>query len=179
MSTNNTTNASAIALATTLITKAFVSHKRDATSDEVIEFMGRVCDILETQKGNLFNNTHLRQSDGNSNIHVELSPLPFPNQPENTQKWVPVMNPRQSISEDGSIIYCLVDGAPLKMLKRYIKRWGFTPDSYRMAFNLPNDYPMTAPAYSMLKKQEAIKVGLGTHENRIGGQKMATDYEMV
>ena len=82
--------------------------------------------------------------------------------------WVPVMNPRYSISADGNTIYCLVDGAPLKMLKRYIKRWGFTPDSYRQAFGLPGNYPMTAPGYAALKSEEAKRIGLGTPENKAG-----------
>ena len=82
--------------------------------------------------------------------------------------WVPALNPRDSISADGNTIYCLVDGAPMKMLKRYIKRLGFTPDSYRQAFGLPGNYPMTAPGYAALKSEAAKRIGLGTPENKAG-----------
>ena len=75
--------------------------------------------------------------------------------------WVPALDPRDSISADGNTIYCLVDGVPLKMLKRYIKRWGFTPDSYRQVFGLPGNYPMTAPGYAAAKNEEAKRIGLG------------------
>ena len=88
--------------------------------------------------------------------------------PQASAVWVPALNPRDSISEDGMTIYCLVDGVPLKMLKRYIKRWGFTPDSYRQAFGLPGNYPMTAPGYAALKSAEAKRIGLGTPENKAG-----------
>ena len=88
--------------------------------------------------------------------------------PSAGQNWVPAMNPLDSISADGNTIYCLVDGAPMKMLKRYIKRWGFTPDSYRQAFGLPGNYPMTAPGYAALKSGEALRIGLGTRENKAG-----------
>ncbi|RYF51256.1 MAG: transcriptional regulator, partial [Cytophagaceae bacterium] len=38
----------------------------------------------------------------------------------------------------------MIDGKPYKMLKRHLSRSGYTPDSYREAFNLPRDYPMVA-----------------------------------
>lgn len=89
-------------------------------------------------------------------------------QPQTGEPWVPALNPSDSISADGRTIYCLVDGAPLNMLQRYIRRWGFTPDSYRQAFGLPGNYPMVAPGYSALKREKALKIGLGTRENRAG-----------
>ncbi len=92
----------------------------------------------------------------------------FAVQPQTGEPWVPVMDPRDSISDDGMTIYCLVDGAPLKMLTRYIKRWGFTPDSYRQAFGLPGNYPMVAPAYSALKLEYLKQMLRGTPEDKAG-----------
>jgi predicted transcriptional regulator len=43
-------------------------------------------------------------------------------------------------------IVCLEDGARVKMLKRYLQRFGLTPDTYRAKWGLPKDYPMVAPA---------------------------------
>jgi len=73
------------------------------------------------------------------------------------------------MTEHQSTIYCLEDGKPLKMLKRYLwNRYGLTPAAYRERWGLPDDYPMTAPAYSAQKRAEAQGVGLGTHLNKRG-----------
>lgn len=59
-------------------------------------------------------------------------------------------------------IICLEDGKKLKMLKRYLRtRHGMTPDQYRERWGLPWDYPMTAPAYSRVRSEHAMKIGLG------------------
>lgn len=47
------------------------------------------------------------------------------------------------------------------MLTRHIHQHGYTPQSYREAFGLPADYPMTAPAYSEKRRDLAHKIGLG------------------
>ncbi|MEP7007407.1 MAG: MucR family transcriptional regulator, partial [Sphingomonas bacterium] len=42
---------------------------------------------------------------------------------------------------------------------------------YRARYNLPADYPMTAPAYSEMRKAMAVKIGLGrkkTGRRRLG-----------
>ena len=88
-----------------------------------------------------------------SSIHSREDSNASPGDAQAGTKWVPALAPRDSISADGNTIYCLVDGVPLKMLSRYIRRWGFTPDSYRQAFGLPADYPMTAPGYAALKSE--------------------------
>jgi predicted transcriptional regulator len=80
----------------------------------------------------------------------------------------PVMPVENSISPDGRFIYCLIDGKRLQMLRKYLRRFGHTPASYRAAFDLPPDYPMTAPSYSARKREEAFRVGLGTKLNRSG-----------
>ncbi len=82
---------------------------------------------------------------------------------------LPVYEPYCSIEESRANpdhLICLVDGKELKMLKRYIRRFGLTPDTYRAVFNLPADYPMTALSYSMQKAAEAKEIGLGTRENK-------------
>ncbi len=80
----------------------------------------------------------------------------------------PALAIEESISPDGQFIYCLIDGKKLQMLRKYLRRFGHTPVSYRAAFNLPPDYPMTAPGYSARKREEAYRVGLGTKLNRSG-----------
>ena len=67
---------------------------------------------------------------------------------------------RKSLSNPAHII-SMIDGKPYAMLTRHIKGEGYTPQSYRQAFGLPVDYPMTAPAYSEKRRELALAIGLG------------------
>ena len=59
-------------------------------------------------------------------------------------------------------IVCLEDGRKLKMLKRYLRaQYGLTPEAYRAKWNLPADYPMTAPNYAARRSAFAKQSGLG------------------
>lgn len=59
-------------------------------------------------------------------------------------------------------IICLEDGGEVKLLSAYIKkRFNLTPAEYRLKWNLPKEFPMTPPVYAELKRQAAIKGGLG------------------
>ena len=40
-------------------------------------------------------------------------------------------------------------------------RYGLTPDAYRAKWNLPADYPMTAPNYAARRSDFAKQIGLG------------------
>jgi predicted transcriptional regulator len=40
-------------------------------------------------------------------------------------------------------------------------RYGLTPDAYRAKWNLPADYPMTAPNYAAKRSEFAKQIGLG------------------
>ena len=120
------------------LTRTFISSNPDVTPDRVVDFLERVHGALSAA----------RQSAG--------------------RRYKPAVPVADSISPDGEFIICLVDGQPLKMLKRYIKRWDFTPETYREEFGLPPDYPMTAPGYSEMKRNEAASVGLGSGMNKAG-----------
>lgn len=66
-------------------------------------------------------------------------------------------------------IVCLEDGKRLKMLKRHIRAsWGFTPETYRAKWGLPDDYPMVADGYRQEKSKYAQFLGLGTTANKQG-----------
>ena len=67
---------------------------------------------------------------------------------------------RKSLSNPAHII-SMIDGKPYAMLTRHIKGQGYTPQTYRQAFGLPADYPMTAPAYSEKRRTLAKAIGLG------------------
>ena len=58
-------------------------------------------------------------------------------------------------------IVCLEDGKRFKMLKRHLKvAFNMTPEEYRRKWQLPPDYPMTAPKYSALRRRMAKTSGL-------------------
>jgi predicted transcriptional regulator len=72
----------------------------------------------------------------------------------------PAVPVKKSITPD--YIVCLEDGKKLKMLKRYLRtRYGMTPEAYRAKWNLPADYPMTAPNYAARRSEFAKQIGLG------------------
>jgi predicted transcriptional regulator len=73
---------------------------------------------------------------------------------------VPAVPIKKSVSAD--FIVCLEDGKKLKMLKRHLMNtYGMTPAEYRTKWNLPRDYPMTAPNYAAVRSQLAKKNRLG------------------
>src|SRR6202000_3245548 len=72
----------------------------------------------------------------------------------------PAVPIKKSVTPD--YIVCLEDGKKLKMLKRYLRaQYGRTPEAYRAQWNLPADYPMTAPNYAARRSEFAKQIGLG------------------
>ncbi|MBB4860548.1 putative transcriptional regulator [Novosphingobium chloroacetimidivorans] len=67
---------------------------------------------------------------------------------------------RKSLA-DPDVIISMIDGKPYKMLARHIGLHGYTPQTYREAFNLKPDYPMVAPSYASKRRDLAKKIGLG------------------
>lgn len=61
-------------------------------------------------------------------------------------------------------IVSLETGRRLRTLKRYLMAThGLTPEAYRRKWRLPDDYPMVAPNYSLMRRSIAISNGLGRH----------------
>ena len=86
-------------------------------------------------------------------------------------KQEPAVSIRSSVKPD--YIVCLEDGKKLKMLRRHLMtHYDMTPEDYRAKWNLPKDYPMTAPAYAEKRRTLAKAIGLGT-KGRGGGRKKA------
>lgn len=82
----------------------------------------------------------------------------------------PVIKPVRKVSETASIrpdyLVSMIDGSRHKMLKRHIGKHGYTPESYREAFGLKSDYPMTCKNYAAQRADLAKRIGLGTKANR-------------
>jgi predicted transcriptional regulator len=77
----------------------------------------------------------------------------------------PFCDPSESVHDD--FIICLENGKRLKMLKRHLnERYGMSLEEYREKWNLPSDYPMTAPNYSRQKSNFAKRTGLGSYDRR-------------
>lgn len=73
---------------------------------------------------------------------------------------IPAVPIKKSVSAETLI--CLEDGKKFKSLKRHLaSHHGLTPEQYREKWNLPQDYPMTAPAYSATRSALAKANGLG------------------
>jgi predicted transcriptional regulator len=80
--------------------------------------------------------------------------------PTKQQPAVPV---EESVKAD--YIICLENGKKFTMLKRHLMQaYNMTPEQYRLKWDLPEDYPMTAPNYSKKKAHAAKQVGLGRYE---------------
>lgn len=62
-------------------------------------------------------------------------------------------------------IVSMIDGRRYRSLLRHLRRFGFTPESYRSTFNLPCDYPMVAPAFSELRRKLVAKTVSKTEAN--------------
>ncbi len=72
----------------------------------------------------------------------------------------PAVSIRSSVKPD--TIVCLECGAKLKMLKRHLGTdHDLTPAEYRSRWKLGADYPMVAPNYAAMRKDLAVKIGLG------------------
>ena len=94
-----------------------------------------------------------------ASVHASLSGLGTPIPPV-AEPQTPAVNPKKSVTPD--FIICLEDGKKFKSLKRHLSTdFGLTPDAYRAKWNLPHDYPMTAPNYAAQRSQLAKSIGLG------------------
>lgn len=66
----------------------------------------------------------------------------------------------KSVTPD--FIICLEDGKKLKMLKRYLRtHYDMSIEDYLRKWNLPANYPTTAPNYAKKRSQLAKQIGLG------------------
>ena len=66
---------------------------------------------------------------------------------------------RKSVTEEGIVSF--LDGKTYRTLKRHLRVRGYSPDSYREEFGLPDDYPIVAPGYSAVRSVQAKAIGLG------------------
>lgn len=97
-------------------------------------------------------------------VHATLATIGADKVPERpqiaTEKPKPPVSVRKSIQAD--YLICLEDGKKFKTLKRHLmSHYQLTPEQYREKWNLPDDYPMVAPAYAVKRSELAKNIGLG------------------
>ena len=92
-------------------------------------------------------------------VHGALANLGAETTAPEPQPLVPAVSIRKSIRPE--YLICLDDGKRFKSLKRHIGLLGMTPEQYRAKWNLPKDYPMTAPDYAAKRSALAKSIGLG------------------
>lgn len=102
-------------------------------------------------------------------VHQTLSSLGQETEPVEAVK-IPAVSVRASIKQDHLV--CLECGTKQKTLKRHL--WvahDLTPETYREAYGLKADYPMTAPEYSERRSGMARAIGLGKMMGHKRGRK--------
>jgi predicted transcriptional regulator len=87
-------------------------------------------------------------------------------------EFTPAVSARKSLGSREHIL-SMIDGRPYRTLTRHLGKHGLTPDEYRARYNLPQSYPMTAPAYSEQRREMAKKIGLGRKSGQKRGRKPA------
>ena len=125
---------------TTEIVSAFVANNSISTKD-LPQLISEISDTLNTIKNPLHDFAENKQEVAHSRIK-------------------PAVSVKNSVSEDS--ITCLCCGKKFKSLKKHIlASYGFTAEEYRKYWNLPSDYPMVAPSYSVVRQKLAKKNRLG------------------
>lgn len=72
---------------------------------------------------------------------------------KNVAQRKPVVPIEESVKSDHLI--SLLDGSKVVLLKRYLKSHGLTFSEYKALFNLPDDYPLVPPSYSVMRRRKA------------------------
>ena len=92
-------------------------------------------------------------------VHSAITSLGVVEAIPKTEALIPAVPIRKSITP--GFLICLDDGKKLKTLKRHLTNLGMTPDQYRTKWNLPKEYPMTAPDCAATRSALAKSIGLG------------------
>jgi predicted transcriptional regulator len=96
-------------------------------------------------------------------VQQAISQLGKPVQPEPVR--TPAVPIRRSVQRD--LVVCLECGFKGKTLRRHLSmRHGLQVSEYLRRWDLPNDHPLTAPAYSEQRSAMAKQLGLGRKRSR-------------
>ncbi|MDO6414346.1 MucR family transcriptional regulator [Sphingomonas sp. BIUV-7] len=133
-------------------------EQRMADADNTNDLITLTADIVSAHVAN--NSVHAGEiANLIATVHASLSGLGTPAAPATPEKPKGAVSARASV-KPGHLI-SMIDGKPYKMLRRHISQHGYTPESYREAFDLARDYPMVASDYAEQRRALAHKIGLG------------------
>lgn len=127
-------------------------------NDEKSDLLALTVDIVSSYAGhNTIPQTDLPALIASVHNALQHASAPTKNEPVVLTPAVPV---KKSITHDH--IVSLESGRKFKSLKRYLRvNYDMSPEDYRSKWNLPADYPMVAPAYSVQRSKLALAAGLG------------------
>ena len=95
-----------------------------------------------------------------NSVYKSLVSVDAPVSEESKPASAPAVSIKKSVTA-GHLV-CLECGKHMKMLKRHIRTdHDLTIDGYKAKWNLPKDYPTTAPDYAAVRSQKAKELGLG------------------
>ena len=92
-------------------------------------------------------------------VHDALTNLGQPAIEPAAEPLVKPVSVKKSVHND--YLISMEDGKQYKSLKKHLAGRGLTPAGYRAKWDLPYNYPMTAPGYSWRRSKIAKSVGLG------------------
>jgi len=124
-----------ILLATTQITCSWISGRPDISPTDVTDFLRQV----------------------RAALHGEPSATtPVAEEPPR------ILTPKEmKDSITAEYLISFEDGKSYRTMKRHLARHGLTAEQYRAKWGLPDNYPITAPAYSLRRSEMAKANGLG------------------
>jgi predicted transcriptional regulator len=97
-------------------------------------------------------------------VQQAIDQLGKPVQPEAIR--IPAVSIRRSVQRN--YVVCLECGFKAKTLRRHLSmRHGLQVSEYLRRWDLANDHPLTAPAYSEQRSTMAKELGLGRRRSRI------------
>ncbi|TCQ00374.1 MucR family transcriptional regulator [Sphingomonas sp. PP-F2F-A104-K0414] len=134
----DTTDLSAVELATELTIAWLGNPNTRSSADDVPAFLGRMHDTVAALLG----------------ATTEAPPV------EAAAEYTPAVSARKSLASKDHII-SMIDGKSYKTLRRHLATHGMTPAEYRERYGLKPDYPMVAENYSESRRAMAKKIGLG------------------
>ena len=129
-------------------------------SEDKFKFLGMTADIVKAYVAN--NNmsyTDIPQlmSSVNAALVSAATGEVITASAEKPEPAVPI---KKSVSND--FIHCLECGKKLRILKRHLSTdHGLSIQEYKNRWNLPDNYPTTAPAYAKARSNLAKELGLG------------------
>lgn len=135
---DDTTDLTAVELATELTIAWLANPNTRTSSDEVPVFLGKMHETVAALLGTTAEEPQV----------------------EAPTEYTPAVSVRKSLASKDHIV-SMIDGKSYKTLRRHLATHGMTPAEYRERYGLKPDYPMVAETYSESRRAMAKKIGLG------------------